>query len=114
VTTCLTPRIHPPALPRTFPREHLRTWTDDDWQRIPITQVPIHHLVPSQSDLSLTRLVKLVNEPDDYPAGRAVRHHGVLNLYDGHHHWWLALTRGDTHFPVRVVDACIQVRGRLP
>lgn len=99
-------RVHPPALPRTFPREHLRHWTDADWAPIPITWVPIRDLVPSQSDLSLARLAELANDPDDdYEAGRAVLHDGVLNLYDGHHHWWDALMRGHTRFPVRVVES---------
>jgi hypothetical protein len=104
VTATLAVRVHPPALPRAFPRDHLRHWTDQDWQRIPITQVPIADLVPSQSDLSLARLAELVNDPGEYEAGRAVLHDGVHNLYDGHHHWWVALMRGHTHFPVRVVD----------
>jgi hypothetical protein len=93
-----------PVLPRTFPREHLRAWTDTDWERIPITRVPIHNLVPSQKDTSLYRLTELINHPDDYEAGRAVWHDGTLHLYDGHHHWTIDVIRGATVFPVRVVD----------
>lgn len=96
-----------PDVPRTYPRDRIQDWADQDWLEVPAAYVPTISLIPTQEGVSLERIIHVLNggEPETGDLARAVMHEGRLYLHDGHHRWLVALMRGEPVFPVRVVTA---------
>jgi hypothetical protein len=97
-----------PAIPRTYPYEHIdRHWTDDDWRKVPPTWLPINLLTPTQEAVALHRVAHLVNggQPEGDGIARVIRHDGVFYLHDGHTRWLIAWLRGQPTLQVRIVDS---------
>lgn len=97
-----------PDIPRTYPHDHLRDLTDEDWRAMPAVGVRIDQLIPTQEAVSLADLAKIVNggEPNggDGWTGRAVRWNGRLYLHDGHTRWVIAWLTGHRRFWVRIAE----------
>lgn len=79
----------------------------DGWRKIPVREVKIKELIPTQSDVDILRLLALYRgaraEADDYP--HVVVHKGWKFLHDGHHRAVIAVLAGKEILPCRVVDA---------
>jgi hypothetical protein len=98
---------------RLYCTYELKNMSWDDWLAIPITEIEVSHLTPTQGGLSIDRLIAIAagnpREGED-PYGHAISYQGKLYIHDGHHDWALRWIKGEQRIPMRIKqidNACI-------
>ena len=91
-----------PDVPRTYPHEAANVLRNEYWNKLPVSEVPITELIPTQSDVAIEHIVRILNGIKEDEHVKAVRHKDKLYLHDGHHRWLIALLRGDKNIKVHV------------
>ena len=75
-----------------------------DWDKVPLREIAVTALVPTQEGLSLYTLAYLVNGGEPKNDCQVVWHKGRLYIHNGHHRWAIAWLTGARLMSARVVE----------
>lgn len=95
--------IQAPVVPRIYRRHAIRTWTDEQWDRIPVSAVRIDRVIPTQDAVTIAAIHRWLTNPDDLPA-RVVYDLERYWLHDGHHRWLIKALAGHRYLDAHIVD----------